>query len=118
MNRVSKISACIVGSILTLVLFNLDARACQVDEFYLTKEGFLAATTNEGLAEAIKYAEAGGLNKLSELEKSGTVVKLKEGDKVQVLERSVEWQTLEIKFMNGQGPYWVKDGSLKRVEVH
>jgi hypothetical protein len=113
-----KISVCRVACALMLALFSQDAPACQVDEFYLTKSGYLGATTNETLAEAVKYAEAGRQDKLSALEKSGLVVKLRENDKVQVLERSVEWRTLEIKFMNGQGPYWVKDGSLKPVELH
>jgi hypothetical protein len=118
MKRISKISTCLVACTLMLVLFSLDALACQVDEFYLTKEGYLAATTNETLAEAVKYAKAGRQDRLSALEKSGLVVKLREDDKVRVLERSIEWQTLEIRFMNGKGPYWVKDGSLKPVEPH
>ncbi|MDA8434133.1 MAG: hypothetical protein M0Z60_14400 [Nitrospiraceae bacterium] len=49
---------------------------------------------------------------------SGRVLKLKGDEKVQVLERSRDWKTLRIKFMNGQGTYWVREESLKRIESH
>jgi hypothetical protein len=45
--RVSKSGTCLVVSALMLVLFSLDAPACQVDEFYLTKGGSLAAASAE-----------------------------------------------------------------------
>jgi hypothetical protein len=118
MNRIWKMSACLVVCALTLFAVSAASVACQVDVFFLTKDGSIAAVNNETLAQAVKYAEAGRQDGLSALEKKGLVVRLKEDDKVQVLERSLEWKTLEIKFMNGDGPYWVKDGSLKRIESH
>ncbi len=35
--------------------------------------------------------------------------------KVQVLERSVEFKTLKIELPDSKDTYWVKDGSLKRM---
>jgi hypothetical protein len=89
--------------------------ACQVDEFYNTKEFSLAATTSEILNDAIKYEEEGNTGKLAGLLGNGSVIRLKGDIKVQVLERSIEFKTLKIKFSDGKGPYWVKDGSLKQI---
>jgi len=94
------------------------ASACQVDEFYLTKEGALAASTQEALNAAIKFEEEGNKEKLADLMKSGAVLRLTDNIKVQVLERSVEFKTLKIKFPDGRGPYWVKDGSLKQINCN
>ena len=91
------------------------ASACQVDEFYHTMEGALAASTPETLNAAIKFQEEGNKEKLADLMKSGTVLRLTENIKVQVLERSFEFKTLKITFPDGKDPYWVKDGSLKQM---
>ena len=91
------------------------AWTCQVDEFYQTKEGALAASTVETLNAAITFEEEGNEKKLTDLVKSGTVLRLTENIKVQVLERSFEFKTLKIKFPDGKDPYWVKDGSLKQI---
>jgi hypothetical protein len=116
MKGISKMGTCLVVCALTLFTLSAASVACQVDTFFLTNDGGIAAVNNETLAEAVKYAEAGRQDDLSALVRKGLVVRLKGDEKVQVLERSLEWKTLEIKFMNGNGPYWVKDGSLKRIE--
>jgi len=46
---------------------------------------------------------------------NGSVLRLKGDIKVRVLERSVEFKTLKIKYMDEGNIYWVKDGSLKQV---
>jgi hypothetical protein len=99
------------------VLFSLHpaVRACQVDEFYLTTEGPLAASTPENLSEASTHQEKGDQDKLAVMMKSGMVMKLKENIKVQVLERSFERRMLKFKFLDQGTPYWVKDGSLKKI---
>ena len=94
------------------------ASACQVDEFYLTKEGALAASTQETLNAAIKFEEEGNKEKLAELIKSGTALRLTDNIRVQVLERSVEFMTLKIKFPDRKETYWVKDGSLKQIKCN
>ena len=78
------------------------ASACQVDDFYLTKEGALAASTQETLNAAIRFQEEGNKEKLADLITSGTVLRLTGDIKVQVLERSVEFKTLKIKFPDGK----------------
>jgi hypothetical protein len=94
------------------------ASACQVDEFYLTKNGTLAASTSEVLLAAIKFQEEGNKENLADLIKSGTVLRLTDNIKVQVLERSVEFKTLKIKLPDGKELYWVKDGSLKQINCN
>jgi hypothetical protein len=91
------------------------AAACQVDEFYHTKEGSLAATTPQLLNEAIKYEEEGNKEKLAGLLSNGSVLRLKGDIKVRVLERSIEFKTLKMKFLDKGDLYWVKDGSLKQI---
>ena len=92
------------------------ASACQVDEFYNTKEGALAASTPETLLAAIKLDEEANKEKLADLMKSGAVLRLTDNVKVQVLERSFEFKTLKIKLPDGKTTYWVKDGSLKQID--
>ncbi len=94
------------------------ARACQVDEFFLSKENGLAASTPEILNTAIKLDEEGNKEKLAGLLGNGSVIRLKGDIKVQVLERSVEFKTLKIKLPESKDPYWVKDGSLKRINCN
>jgi hypothetical protein len=94
------------------------APACQVDEFYLTKDGALAASTPEILDAAIRFEEEGNKEKLSGLMRSGAALRLTNNIKVQVLERSVEFKMLKIKFPDGKETYWVKDGSLKQINCN
>ena len=75
----------------------------------------MVATTSENLNDAIKYEEEGNTGKLDGLLGNGSVIRLKGDIKVQVLERSIEFKTLKIKFSDGKDPYWVKDGSLKQI---
>ncbi len=89
--------------------------ACQVDEFYLTKESTLAATTPEALSSAVTLVQADRA-KLDDLVKAGTVMQVKEGTKVQVKERSFEWKMLKIELPAGKASYWIKDGVLKALE--
>ncbi len=94
------------------------AWACQVDEFFLSKENGLAASTPEILNTAIKLDEEGNREKLAGLLGNGSVIRLKGEIKVQVLERSVEFKMLKIKLPDNKNPYWVKDESLKRISCN
>ncbi len=118
MNRITKTIIFIVVCAVMVIQVHQSASACQVDEFYLTKEGALAASTQETLSAASKFEEEGNREKLAGLMKSGTVLRLTDNVKVQVLERSVEFKTLQIKFPDGRGSYWVKDGSLKQINCN
>jgi hypothetical protein len=91
------------------------ASACEVNEFYLTKDGTLAASTSEVLLAAIKFQDEGNKVTLADLIQNGTVLRLTDNIKVQVLERSFEFKTLKIKLPEGKELYWVKDGSLKQI---
>ena len=101
--------------VLIIISFISAAYACQVDDFYMTKEGNLAAVTPEALNDILTSAQ-GNQAKLTGLLQAGTVLKLKEGIKVQVLERSVEWNMLKIKLPDRNATYWVKDGSLRPID--
>lgn len=90
--------------------------ACQVNEFYLTKSGYLAAITPEKLNEATAYEEKYNLESLAAMTNSGTVVKLRGDIKVRVLERSFEHGMIKIEIAGDETPYWVKDGALKQIE--
>ncbi len=105
--------ACTV--LLLLPMFSV-VNACQVDDFYLTKEGSLAAVTPEALNDVLSTPN--NQTKLNELVKTGTILKLKEGVKVQVMERSVEWKMLRITFPDGNATYWVKDGALSPIDCN
>jgi hypothetical protein len=51
--------------------------------------------------------------------KSGSVLRLADDVKVQVLERSFEFKMLKIKFSDGKNhTYWVKEGSLKQLNCN
>ena len=115
MNRIIK--AIMFPVICAAMAIPLDqfASACQVDEFYHTNEGALAASTPQTLNTAITFQEEGNKEKLADLMKSGTVLRLTGNIKVQVLERSFEFKMLKITFPDGKDPYWVKDGSLKQI---
>jgi len=117
----SKITKSIIFSVVCaamVISVNLFASACQVDEFYHTKESSLAASIPETLNTAIKFQEEGNKEMLADLMKSGTVMRLMGNLKVQVLERSFEFKMLKIKFPDGKDPYWVKDGSLKQINCN
>ena len=103
-----------------MLLFPLHraAWACQVDEFYLTTEGSLGASTPENLSEASNYQGKDDQKKLAAMIKGGMVMQLKGNIKVQALERSVEYRMLKIKFLDQGTPFWVKDGSLKRISCN
>jgi phage gp36-like protein len=103
---------------MALFSFQPAASACQIDDFYLTKEGYVAASTPENLSEAIKYQEEGSQGKIAGMMKNGMVVKLQENIKVQTLERSFGQKMIKIKFMDNGTPYWVKEGSLKRTNCN
>ena len=114
----TKTIICFVIYAVMVISASQSASACQVDDFYLTKEGALAASTQETLNAAIRFQEEGNKEKLADLITSGTVLRLTNDIKVQVLERSVEFKTLKIKFPDGKEPYWVKDGSLKQINCN
>ncbi len=118
MHKMSKMI--IYFTVCSLLLFSLHraAWACQVDEFYLTTEGSLAASTPENLSEASNYQEKGDQKKLAAMIKGGIVMQLKGNIEVQALERSVEYRMLKIKFLDQGTPIWVKDGSLKRINCN
>ncbi|HEX8948619.1 MAG TPA: hypothetical protein VF790_06635 [Dissulfurispiraceae bacterium] len=109
-----------IGCALVFCLSYQAVLACQVDEFYLTKKGGLAASTPEELSRAIDYQAKGNQKKLAYMVKDGRVVKLRENIKVRVLERSFEHGMLKIKLSERESPFWVKDGTLKQVthELH
>jgi hypothetical protein len=115
MDKVSKIILYFIVCALVLVSLHPAVPACQVDEFYLTTEGSLAALTPENLSEAGNYQEKGDQERLSAMMKNGMVIKLRGNIKVQALERSFEHIMLKIRFLDQETPYWVKDGSLKQI---
>jgi len=115
-----KNSKCIVYSCaLAIAIISLcrTTVACQVDECYLTKAGFLASSSPERLQEANGYEKAGNKGKLDELINSKIVLMLKEDVKVQALEWSIERKMIKIKFEDSKGAYWVNDGALKHIEA-
>lgn len=117
-NRMTKMIIAIMIFGMMLISANQSALACQVDDFYLTKEGALASSSPEGLNEAIRLQEEGNKEKLGDLVKSGTVLQLAANVKVQVLERSFEFKMLKVLSPDRREPYWVKDGSLKQMNCN
>jgi len=115
MDKLSKMALYFIVCALVLVSLHPAVPACQVDEFYLTTEGPLAASTPENLREASTYQEKGDREKLAVMMKNGMVIKLKEDIKVQVLERSFEHRMLKFRFLDQGASYWVKDGSLRQI---
>src|SRR5512135_3433198 len=93
-------------TVCAMLLFSLHrvAWACQVDEFYMTTEGSLGASTPENLTEAISYQEHGDQKKLAAMIEGGMVMQLKGNIKVQALERSVEYRMINIKFLDQGTP--------------
>jgi hypothetical protein len=105
MNGITKTIILFVVCAVIVISVYQSASACQVDEFYLTKEGALAASTPETLNSAIKFEAEGNKEKLADLMKTGTVLRLTDNSKVQVLERSFEFNMLKMKFSDGRDPY-------------
>ena len=118
MDRMTKAIMSVVVFAVTLISAYHFALACQVDDFYLTKDGTLAASTPENLNAAIRLQEEGNKKKLGDLVKNGTILQLNDNIKVQVLERSFEFKMLKIKLPDEREPYWVKDGSLKQINCN
>jgi len=118
MNRITRTIIFFAVWAVMAISVHQSVSACQVDEFYSTKEGALAASTQEALSAATRFEKEGNKEKLADLMKSGTVLRLPDNIKVRVLERSVEFKTLKIKFPDGNEPYWVKDGSLKQIKCN
>lgn len=104
----------IVGAVMAISV-QQSVWACKVDDFFNTKEGALAASTQEALTAATGFQEDGNKEKLADLIKGGTVLRLTGDVKVQVMERSVVFKTLKIKIPDEKELYWVKDGSLKEL---
>ncbi len=118
MNSMTKTTIFLVCYAVMATSVHQYATACQVDEFYQTKEGALAASAPETLNAAIKLEEDGNKEKLAVLMKGGTVLRLSNNVKVRVLERSFEFKMLKIKFPDRSDAYWVKDGSLKQINCN
>jgi hypothetical protein len=118
MNRARIMTFVFVMCASMLISAHHAARACQVDEFFNTREGFLAATVPETLNTAAKYDEEGNKKDLAELLGNGSVLRLQGNVKVQVLERSVEFKMLKMKFLDKGDTYWVKEGALKPIHCN
>ena len=118
MNKISIKTFYFIVCAMVLLSLHQAASACQVDEFYLTTEGSLAASTPENLNEANNFQEKGDQEKLASMIEAGMVMRLKGNVKVQALERSVEHRMLKIKFLDQETPIWVKDGSLKQIKCN
>jgi hypothetical protein len=67
---------CFVIYAVMVISASQSASACQVDDFYLTKGGALAAFTQETLNAAIRFQEEGNKEKLADFITSGTVLRL------------------------------------------
>ncbi len=117
MKKILKITFYSFVFTLAAISFCRTIMACQVDEFFLTKPGYLASSSPERLQEANRYVQAGNKSKLDDLIKSKLVLMLKDGVKVQALEWSVEEKMIKIKFEGSKDFYWVNDGALKQIKA-
>jgi hypothetical protein len=117
MRKKMKTVICAVTCTVWLLSLLSAGYACQVDDFYLTKEGYLAAVSPQTLNDVLSQTPD-NQTQLTDMLNNGTVLRLKEGVKVQVLERSIEWNMLKIQFPDGKAIYWVKDGSLKPINCN
>lgn len=118
MSKISKMTFYSIVCAVLLLSLNRASVACQVDDFYLTKDGALAASTPEHLTEATGYQGKNEQKKLADMVKNGMVIRLKDNIKVQAIERSVEYKMLKIKFLDDAAFYWVTDGSLKHIKCN
>ncbi len=116
MSRKVKLIAPVATWVLLIVISLVSSVfACQVDDFLLTRGGNLAATTPEVLNDVLVSGDT-NQTKLADLMQKGILLKLTDGVKVQVLERSVEWKMLKIQLPDGKTTYWVKDGALRQID--
>ncbi len=106
-----------VGLVLAVTCYSRTTVACQVDECFLTKAGYLASSNPERLQEANRYLQAGYKDKLDQLINSKLVLVLKDDVKVQALEWSVERKMIKVKFEDSNDAYWVNDGALKHIKT-
>jgi hypothetical protein len=102
---------------IAIVSFCRTSIACQVDECFLTKAGFLASPSPEHLQEANGYEKTGSKEKLDDLINSKIILLLKDNIKVQALEWSIERKMIKIKFDGSNDTYWVNDGALKHIKA-
>jgi hypothetical protein len=118
MSKKTKVAVSAATCTVWLILSLISAvSACQVDDFYLTKEGSFAAVSPQTLNDVLSQ-DPDNQTKLTDMLNNGTVLKLKEGVTVQVLERSIEWNMLKIQFPDVNTTYWVKDGSLRPIDCN
>ena len=117
MNRLSIQTFYFIICAMVLLSLHQSAAACQVDEFYLTTEGSLAASTPENLNEASNFQEKGDQKKLASMIENGVVMRLKGNIKVQALERSVEHRMLKIKFFRPGDPHMGEGRIFKTDQV-
>ncbi|MDA8083236.1 MAG: hypothetical protein M0024_06235 [Nitrospiraceae bacterium] len=115
MNRMFGVFFCLVTLVMASLPAGKTATACQVDAFFLTKAGHIAGATPAALGEATGLQERGDQDKLAERIKEGVVVRLQENIRVQALERSFDPPMIKIKFPDNSSPFWVTEGSLKRI---
>ncbi len=115
MKRISCVFLCLFALVMASFTAGKTATACQVDDFFLTKAGHIAAATPAGLSEAAGFQERGDQDRLAERIKEGVVVRLQENIRVQALERSFDPPMIKIKFPDNSSPFWVSEGSLKRI---
>ena len=118
MKKISKgiFYSCVLA--IAIVSLYRTAVACQVDECFLTRAGFLASSSPDRLQEANGYEKAGNKGKLDELINGKIVLMLKEDVKVHALEWSIERKMIKIRFEDSKGAYWVNDGALKHIEAN
>ncbi len=118
MKRISVISFCFIAAVTALFSLAQVVTACQVDDFYLTKDGHIAGSTPETLKEAVNYQAKGSQEKLAGMINKGVVVRLQNNIKVQAVERSFDPPMIRIKFPDNETPFWVMEGSLKRINCN
>ena len=89
---------------------------CQVDEFYMTKAGYLDSPSMERLQKATNYEKEDKSVELNDLIRNKLVVRLKDNVRVRALERSFEMKMIKIGFEDGKDFLWVNAGSLKQIQ--
>lgn len=98
--------------LLSLVLFiNVVSQAADI---YITKNGHLAAVNKEKLETAIQYEKNGNKKGLDNLIEEGTVIRLKGGVPVAVLNGDFYKYMKQIKFLDEKvKTYWVMDEAIE-----
>jgi hypothetical protein len=115
MNKISTIILFSIILSITLISPRQAAWGCQVDDFYLTKGGSLAAASPERLQEAGAYEKENNKEKLDDLLKNKQVMRLEDNRRVRALERSFAMKMIKIKFEDDGDVYWVNDGALRQI---